>query len=90
MRRCVFCGDEIDPKAPPEHVLPKWVRRFRPPKGRFREVRAINVKGEAPRKLPVEPVKFGCPACCRRAHGVARRIASEGRQGRLAAISSSL
>jgi hypothetical protein len=30
MRRCAFCGREIDAKAPPEHVIPKWVGRAYP------------------------------------------------------------
>jgi hypothetical protein len=25
VRRCAFCGSEIAPNAPPEHVIPKWV-----------------------------------------------------------------
>jgi hypothetical protein len=28
MEQCVFCAEEIDPDAPPEHVLPKWLRKF--------------------------------------------------------------
>jgi hypothetical protein len=30
MRRCIFCNDEIDAKAPPEHVIAKWIRRLYP------------------------------------------------------------
>lgn len=30
MRRCAFCDREIDPKAPPEHVIPKWIGRAYP------------------------------------------------------------
>lgn len=29
-RRCVFCDGEIPDDAPPEHVLPQWLRKFRP------------------------------------------------------------
>jgi hypothetical protein len=28
MRRCIFCDAEIPSGAPPEHVLPKWLRKF--------------------------------------------------------------
>jgi hypothetical protein len=28
MRVCMFCGEEIADDAPPEHVLPKWLRKF--------------------------------------------------------------
>jgi hypothetical protein len=30
MRRCVFCDREIEANAPPEHVIPKWVRKLYP------------------------------------------------------------
>lgn len=30
MRRCIFCNGEIDAKAPPEHVISKWIRRLYP------------------------------------------------------------
>jgi hypothetical protein len=29
-RRCIFCDYKIDAKAPPEHVIPKWVGREYP------------------------------------------------------------
>jgi hypothetical protein len=28
MRRCIFCGADILPGTPGEHVYPKWLRRF--------------------------------------------------------------
>lgn len=34
-RECAFCGRDIEPDAPPEHVLPQWLSKFRPKGGRF-------------------------------------------------------
>lgn len=57
MRRCVFCDEGIDEGSPPEHVLPQWIRRFRPKHGRFIEARGLVVRGQAPRPIPTQPVE---------------------------------
>jgi hypothetical protein len=30
VRRCIFCGGEIEASAPPEHVIPQWISRAYP------------------------------------------------------------
>ena len=54
-RVCVFCDEEIGRDAPPEHVLPQWLRRLRPKRGRFIEARAVTITGEPPNSIPKQP-----------------------------------
>ncbi len=54
MRRCVFCDQEIASKDPPEHVVPKWMKRFRPEGALFAHRPGIVLRGTyaAPSELP--------------------------------------
>lgn len=54
MRRCVFCSGEIPAGAPPEHVLPKWLEKFRPKDGAFRQTERPEVRGDisVPPRVP--------------------------------------
>lgn len=43
---CVFCGKPIPASAPPEHVMPKWLRKFRPKGASFDHKPGFEVKGD--------------------------------------------
>jgi hypothetical protein len=45
-RRCAFCNREIEHDAPPEHVLPQWLSKFRPKGGRFVHLHQPETRGE--------------------------------------------
>jgi len=54
-RTCVFCDREIERNAPPEHVLPQWMRRLRPSNAQFVEQRNIVIAGEPPAPIAEMP-----------------------------------
>src|SRR5438093_12172881 len=54
-RRCVFCDKEIAASDPPEHVIPKWMRRFRPKGGWFTFGPSVVLVGETKRPAPDWP-----------------------------------
>lgn len=43
---CVFCEKPIPSSDPPEHVMPKWLRRFRPKGASFDHKPGFEVKGD--------------------------------------------
>jgi hypothetical protein len=43
---CVFCEKPILTSDPPEHVMPKWLRRFRPKGARFDHKPGLEVRGD--------------------------------------------
>ena len=47
-RLCVFCSSEIAEDDPPEHVVPQWLRRFRPKHAVFSHQPSIIVRGASP------------------------------------------
>jgi hypothetical protein len=76
-RLCAFCGEEIAANTPPEHVMPKWFKKFLGKGGMFENrpgtLRSIagdsdvttawgNVSGR-PSKYPQITVPDVCPAC---------------------------
>jgi hypothetical protein len=45
-RRCVFCDRAIPDGAPPEHVIPRWISKFRPKGAVFRHITYPEQRGE--------------------------------------------
>jgi len=58
-RSCVFCARPLANDDPPEHVIPKWMRRFRPKGTLFGHQPSIVVRGErrTPTTLPTFTAK---------------------------------
>jgi len=54
-RRCVFCEGVIAANDPPEHVIPKWMRRFRPKGGWFAGGPSVVLVGETQNPAPDLP-----------------------------------
>jgi len=46
-RVCVFCGDRIGDSDPPEHVFPKWLKKFRPKGAVFLHIPRPTIRGDA-------------------------------------------
>jgi len=71
----VFCGSAIAPGDPPEHVIPKWMRRFRPKGGWFTSGPSVVLVGETeiqapdvPPHLSKEP-EITTPVVCKSCNG---------------------
>lgn len=69
-RRCVFCDCKIVSGDPPEHVMAKWLRRFKSKKAMFHgeigiEIRGGDSPGHAtpPSKVPSVTTDVVCKAC---------------------------
>ncbi len=58
MRRCVFCDKEIWNRDPPEHVIPKWMRKLRPPGTWFFTSPPVTLQGESTNSTPASPGGF--------------------------------
>jgi hypothetical protein len=58
MRQCYFCGKEIAAHDPPEHVIPKWMRKLRPPGTWFFTGPPVTLQGESTNPAPVAPGGF--------------------------------
>lgn len=58
MRRCYFCDKEIAERDPPEHVIPKWMRKLRPPSTWFFTSPPVTLQGESTNTAPVAPGGF--------------------------------
>jgi hypothetical protein len=54
VRECAFCGGEIGENDPPEHVIPKWMGKFRPKGAVFLHTMRPEMRGdmELPAHLP--------------------------------------
>lgn len=60
MRRCAFCDREIAHGDPPEHVIPKWMRRLRPKGAWFASGPAVVLQGAQsnPGTVPARPARI--------------------------------
>lgn len=72
--RCVFCDRPIPASDPPEHVIPTWMKRFRPKDTAFTSRLGIVTKGELrgtftqPSPLSMRP-DITTDAVCRQCNG---------------------
>jgi hypothetical protein len=52
VEHCFFCGGVVAPSDPPEHVMPKWLRKFQPKGVRLKTQLGIIIHGDGPPTPP--------------------------------------